>query len=199
MDKERLLRDLQKMSLAQKVQELARLQASLTQASHSGASEDYTSIEFLASVKEAGEKGPPEVYSTTVTEPLMTKLAFSQWLAQARAANGALLQTMNARFVHGRAPDLMELKPITIREIATAVNKPHTGRVLFGKTAFFPAGQQVSVGFLLQDSEGEIMQTYLYNFLDATDDPAEEIPEGTCFALLEPYMKNARDSREYAL
>ena len=110
-----------------------------------------------------------------------------------KPAGGCIMRnTMLAPITHGIAPPIEALSPILLAEAITAVNKIHTGRVMYLKsvgTAF----RLVAVSVLAEDASGDRMVLQLYNYVRADEDPREIFPPGTRLAMLEPYLRFPRD------
>ena len=101
--------------------------------------------------------------------------------------------TMMATVTHGVAPSLSPaLAPIRLAEVATAVNKIWLGRVLYLRVVR-PATRKVGVTVLVEDSRGDVVRLCLYNIVEDGDDPRAAFPLSSKLALLEPYMRHARD------
>ena len=100
--------------------------------------------------------------------------------------------TLLAPITHGVAPPIEGLTPVLLSEAITAVNKIHTGRVLFLTSVDAPY-RTVGVTLLVEDANGDRMVLQLYNFVRAREDPAEVFPPGTRLAMLEPYLRFPRD------
>jgi hypothetical protein len=111
------------------------------------------------------------------------------------ASSHQLVTTMRAPLTHGVAPPLSTLRPVTLREMARAINSIHVGRVLFVTSASPPA-RKAATFFMVVDERGDALLLHLYNFVSASEDPAAVFPPGTRLALLEPYMRHSGDSAE---
>jgi len=98
-----------------------------------------------------------------------------------------------APLMHGFAPpDCTALTPILLSEVARRVNRIHTGRVLFARVVL-PPYREVGTSVLLRDAAGDLAKACLYNCVGQHEEPDELYPEGTLLALMEPYMRHARD------
>ena len=103
-----------------------------------------------------------------------------------------MTQTMAAPLTHGVAPALERCTAISLAETATAVNSIWTGRVLFVRTTA-PCLRVVATSFLVEDEAGDRIGAHLYNLVARDEDPRSRFAPGTRLALLEPYMRHAKD------
>ncbi|KAL7556218.1 hypothetical protein ACA910_017375 [Epithemia clementina (nom. ined.)] len=99
---------------------------------------------------------------------------------------------------HGPAPDLENVSPVSLRQVAENVNHIHNDRVVYLKTTY-EAHTVVGVSVLVEDDNGDNIMLSLYNFVQEGIDPNEIIGPGTYIALLAKYMKNERDDRTKCL
>lgn len=100
--------------------------------------------------------------------------------------------TMAAPLTHGVAPPLEECTAITLAEAVAGTNQIWTGRVLFLRTTM-PCLRVVATSFLVEDDAGDVINAHLYNYTPREEDPRRRFPSGTRLALLEPYVRHAKD------
>jgi len=86
-------------------------------------------------------------------------------------------QSFAKAVVHGVAPDIRDLRPITLREIAKRVNYIHHDRVLFARVAHEPY-RIIGTNALLEDTQGEYLFCGLYHYVMPSEDPVDVLPEG---------------------
>ena len=158
---------------------------------------------FMESIKAAMDRGPPQVRSASLLSAFLTRSLFLAGMQQDSDTRETpkqriLRQTMGPFIEHGPAPRLENLKPISLREIARKINCIHSGRVLFAMTERTPY-RVVGTNLLIRDENEDVIQAGIYNFIRHNQDPSVTFPNGTCIALLEPYMKHSQDNPDAPL
>jgi hypothetical protein len=140
-------------------------------------------------------RGALPVMSATLPDRSAITRAHDFGLSQnleSKEGNSTMRVTMLAAITHGVAPAIDGLTPILLGEAITAVNKIHTGRVMY-LTSVSTAFRTVGVAVLADDSKGDRIVLQLYNYVRSHEVPAEIFPPGTRIAMLEPYLRFPRD------
>ncbi|KAL0217346.1 hypothetical protein RCL1_007927 [Eukaryota sp. TZLM3-RCL] len=156
--------------------------------------------EFLHQFKVNRQRGAPTEYRGWLPSPHLVRYIFEMGRSQSaqQAGNLTVLHSMTSAIRHSTVPPLSSLVPITLSEVVKRVNYIHSGKVLFAEICSIP-WRSVGTNILVRDWNGDIIQMSVYNYVPADKDPAVLLPKGAYVAVLEPYMKNARDDREQIL
>lgn len=151
-------------------------------------------------LQNAKAHGAPAVYSATVPPAFMTRNGFVKKCEEenAKNMNECSLETTRPSIEHGVAPSLADLKPITLRGVATKVNHIHKDHVLFVTVIHAPY-RVIATHVLVQDDDDNCLMLALYNFIQNDEVPNDVFRVGTHLALLAPYMKNSMDNRSLNL
>lgn len=142
-------------------------------------------LEFFSNNAMQASKGPPKEYSAILPPPHVTRQAYERDFA--RNANESSItktstqvyfqQSVAAALEHGVAPEIAELQPIKLREVAARVNVIHDDRVLFVQVAHDPyriTGTQI----LVEDMDGDLVLFGVYNYVGSSEEPTDLLPKG---------------------
>ena len=155
------------------------------------------------------------LYSATLPPPFVCRVTYGMFKASSqetydefrrrgqRTTGGMqsiyILQTMKPAIEHGVAPSLWSCTPISLQEVALKVNYIHKDRVVFVRIVG-EGFSEVATNVLVEDEVGDSIMLSLYNYRHEDDVDIQDIlPLGGYLALLNPYMKNARDDRDRIL
>lgn len=157
---------------------------------------DIADDPIFAAVKAAQKKGKPAVCSGALWPRSFVERSYMVWYQSETAKQNAVGQfqvnkTFGAAFTHSSIPPIHSLKPITLAKVAKRVNDIHRDKVLFVRTVA-PAFK-INATNLLVDDGSDVILLSVYNFVDEKQDPQKVFPVGTHIAVLQPYMKHARD------
>ena len=101
--------------------------------------------------------------------------------------------TVASPITHGIAPSLINLKEIYLKEAIERVNTIQSGRVLFVET-IKPAYRFTATLLCVCDTNADVMMLNLYNYFLPDEDPQKVFPSGTYLAIMEPYLRFAKNN-----
>ncbi|KAL0206813.1 hypothetical protein P9112_012524 [Eukaryota sp. TZLM1-RC] len=152
---------------------------------------------FEQVIQQRQSAGPPSIYSGVLPPESVYRYIFEEGGKQSSNHQGhssLVKQSVGSAIRHIVIPPLETLRPITLSSIVQKVNYLHSGYVLFAKVVADPF-RSTATHVLIRDSNSHFMQLSSYNLVPADKDPAIYFPKGSYVAVIEPFMKNAQDSR----